>query len=240
MNPYRVISLDMFQTLVNIEGRRNRIWKAILQQDFSEARALELGQALLNHYFAKAAAIRDAGSFCTSQEIYRSGFEKVFQEHRLNFDCHEAVDILFAEHRLSDLYADTGPFLQKISEAYQVCIVSDTDTLMLPDFYKEYPIKLFTSEDYGSYKNDGLNRMFAEVIAYYGVQPGEILHIGDSASDVLGAARAGIRSCWINRTGSAWKYAGQPPDYTVGNLEEIYAILEPGVHTADVCLTELG
>ncbi|WP_082722544.1 HAD family hydrolase [Paenibacillus jilunlii] len=230
----------MFQTLVNIEGRRNRIWKAILQQDFSEARALELGQALLNHYFAKAAAIRDAGSFCTSQEIYRSGFEKVFQEHRLNFDCHEAVDILFAEHRLSDLYADTGPFLQKISEAYQVCIVSDTDTLMLPDFYKEYPIKLFTSEDYGSYKNDGLNRMFAEVIAYYGVQPGEILHIGDSASDVLGAARAGIRSCWINRTGSAWKYAGQPPDYTVGNLEEIYAILEPGVHTADVCLTELG
>jgi HAD superfamily hydrolase (TIGR01509 family) len=232
VNPYKVVSLDMFQTLVNIEGRRNRIWKPILQQDFSEARALELAQALLNHYFAQAAAIRDAGSFCTSQEIYRSGFEKVFHEHRLSFDCHEAVDILFAEHRLSGLYADTRPFLQKISEAYQVCIVSDTDTLMLPDFYKEYPIRLFTSEDYGSYKNDGLNRMFTEVIAYYGVQPGEILHIGDSASDVLGAARAGIRSCWINRTGSAWNHAGQPPDYTVGNLEEIYAILEPGVHTA--------
>ncbi|QQZ59402.1 hypothetical protein JI735_22460 [Paenibacillus sonchi] len=80
------------------------------------------------------------------------------------------------------------PFLQKISEAYQICIVSDTDTLMLPDFYKEYPIKLFTSEDYGSYKNDGRNRMFTEVIAYYGVQP----------------------------------------DYTVSNLEELCAILEPG------------
>ncbi|QQZ59401.1 hypothetical protein JI735_22455 [Paenibacillus sonchi] len=41
MNPYQVISLDMFQTLVNIEGRRNHIWRPILQQDFSEARALD-------------------------------------------------------------------------------------------------------------------------------------------------------------------------------------------------------
>ncbi|MNC23906.1 dUMP phosphatase [compost metagenome] len=70
--------------------------------------------------------------------------------------------------------------------------------------------------------------MFNEVIAFYGVQPGEILHIGDSASDVLGAARADIRTCWINRTGSAWKHTVQP-DYTVGNLEELYAILGPGV-----------
>ncbi|MNI73897.1 dUMP phosphatase [compost metagenome] len=69
--------------------------------------------------------------------------------------------------------------------------------------------------------------MFTEVIAYYGVQPEEILHIGDSASDVLGAARAGIRSCWINRTGSSWKHTVQP-DYTVSNLEELYPILEPG------------
>ncbi|OKP66818.1 hypothetical protein A3842_28960 [Paenibacillus sp. P3E] len=227
MNPYQIISLDMFQTLVNIEGRRNHIWRPILQQDFSKERALELGQLLLRHYFEQSAAIRDAGGFYTSKEIFRSGFEKVFMEHKLSFDSLKAVDILFAEHRLSDLYEDTEPFLQKIIEAYQVCIVSDTDTLMLPDFYKDYPIKLFTSEAYRSYKNDGLNRMFSEVIAFYGVQPGEILHIGDSPSDVLGAARAGIRTCWINRTGSAWKHEVQP-DVTVGNLEELSTILETG------------
>ncbi|MNN28470.1 (S)-2-haloacid dehalogenase [compost metagenome] len=98
---------------------------------------------------------------------------------------------------------------------------------MLPEFYKSYPITLFTSEEYKSYKNDSRNRMFEEVIAHYGVEPEEIIHIGDSASDVLGAARAGIRSCWINRTGEVWK-PETAPDYTVKNLNEFWELSSSG------------
>lgn len=224
MQPFRVISLDMFQTLVNIQGRRNEVWKPILQQDFSEEKAHELGSLLLSHYFAVSTEARETVGFISSKEIYSRGFNKVFQQHGMDYDILQAVDNLFAQHRLSAMYADTETFLQQICGEFQVCIVSDSDALMLPDFYQNYPITLFTSEAYQSYKNDSHNRIFAEVIAHYGVEPGEIIHIGDSASDILGAARAGIRSCWINRDQSAWKHEVKP-DYTVATLDECYELI---------------
>lgn len=225
MKNYKVISLDMFQTLVNVQERTGHVWRRILLEDYSDERALELGALLLSHYHAQAGAIRDAGGFCTSNEIFRRGFEQIFRQHAVNFDDLTAVDILFAEHRQSALYEETERFLRRITGGEsEVCIVSDTDILMLPDFYKSYPIKLFSSEEYQSYKNDGLNRMFSEVISFYGVKPEEIIHIGDSASDVLGAARAGMKSCWLNRSGAEWQHEVKP-DYTVSDLDEFYAIL---------------
>ncbi|WP_019911663.1 HAD family hydrolase [Paenibacillus sp. HW567] len=225
MKNYKVISLDMFQTLVNVQDRTGHVWRRILLENYSDERALELGGLLLSHYHTQAEAIRAAGRFCTTREIYRRGFGQVFRQHAMNFDDLTAVTILFEEHRQSPLYEETERFLRRITGGeYQVCIVSDTDMLMLPDFYKDYPIRLFSSEEYQSYKNDGLNRMFSEVIAFYGVKPGEIIHIGDSASDVLGAGRAGMKTCWLNREGVEWKHEVKP-DYTVSDLDEFYAIL---------------
>ncbi len=40
-----------------------------------------------------------------------------------------------------------------------------------------------------------------------------MLHVGDDPElDVVGAARAGMRSCWINRRGEAWPAELPPPD----------------------------
>ncbi|WP_238649624.1 HAD family hydrolase [Paenibacillus piscarius] len=224
MQSFKIISLDMFQTLVNIQGRRAEVWKPLLKQEFSEARSLELGSQLLKGYYTAASAAREAGTFISSREIYYIGFQSILQKYGLDYDSTQAVENLFAQHRLSEMYADTLAFLERICEEYQVCIVSDTDELMLPDFYKNYPITLFTSEAYQSYKNDSRNRMFTEVIAHYGVEPGQILHIGDSAADVLGAARAGIRSCWLNREGHHWDHEIKP-DYTAETLDEVYELL---------------
>ncbi|MEK3904013.1 MULTISPECIES: HAD family hydrolase [unclassified Paenibacillus] len=224
MQSFKVISLDMFQTLVNIESRRAEVWRPILQQKFSEEKALQLGKQLLSRYYAAACEAREAGTFISSREIYYRGFQDVFQESGLDYDCERAVDNLFTQHRLSEMYDDTEAFLHRICRDYQVCIVSDTDDLMLPEFYRNYPISLFTSETYQSYKNDTHNRMFTEVIAHYGVEPEQIIHIGDSASDILGAARAGIKSCWLNRNGQSWELEVKP-DVTAGTLEEAHGLI---------------
>lgn len=84
---------------------------------------------------------------------------------------------------------------------------------------------LLTSENFRSYKNDSRNAMFQEVLRDSGVSPERILHIGDSASDVLGAARCGIVSCWLNWNGREWDRAGQRPDYEVRHLNEVFSIL---------------
>ncbi|WP_310832747.1 HAD family hydrolase [Paenibacillus pedocola] len=224
MGRYKVISLDMFQTLANIQDRRAYVWKPILQQDYSEERALALGSMLLSSYHMLASEIRNNGDFWTSKEIYSRSFQLVFKQYGVDFDFLQAVEILFEQHRLSTLYEDTERFLQRICAKYQVCIVSDTDELMLPNFYQNYPVTLFTSEMHKSYKNDSRNIMFQEVITHYGVEPGQIIHVGDTASDVLGAARAGITACWINRDKADWQHAVKP-DYTVTTLDELYELL---------------
>ena len=46
-----------------------------------------------------------------------------------------------------------------------------------------------------------------------GCTPGHVLHVGDHAEmDVAGAARAGLRSCWINREAQDWRHEEIVPD----------------------------
>ena len=43
--------------------------------------------------------------------------------------------------------------------------------------------------------------------------PDQVLHVGDHVEmDVAGAARAGLRSCWINREARHWQHAEIVPD----------------------------
>lgn len=57
-----------------------------------------------------------------------------------------------------------------------------------------------------------------------GCEPTQVLHVGDDVEmDVLGAQRAGLRSCWINRPGPdgaarAWPHPDAPPDLELPGL----------------------
>lgn len=41
MRSFEVISLDMFQTLVNIDSRRDQVWQSILRDNYTEELAEE-------------------------------------------------------------------------------------------------------------------------------------------------------------------------------------------------------
>jgi putative hydrolase of the HAD superfamily len=52
-----------------------------------------------------------------------------------------------------------------------------------------------------------------------GAAPHEVLHIGDDPLlDISGAARAGLRTCWINRRGDAWPAPLPRPDLEFATL----------------------
>lgn len=49
--------------------------------------------------------------------------------------------------------------------------------------------------------------------------PQQVLHVGDDIEmDVVGAARAGLRTCWINREGRTWPHAEIVPDLEFHDL----------------------
>ena len=54
--------------------------------------------------------------------------------------------------------------------------------------------------------------------------PEKVIHIGDASSDIIGANKFGITTCWINRNNREWIYKVQP-DYIVKSLSEVNDIL---------------
>ncbi len=55
--------------------------------------------------------------------------------------------------------------------------------------------------------------IFHAACARLDLEPAQVLHVGDDIEmDVVGAAQAGLRSCWINREQRRWPHADLRPD----------------------------
>ena len=68
--------------------------------------------------------------------------------------------------------------------------------------------------------------MFEAACRYLKLSPERIVHVGDDPEhDVLGAARAGLRTVWVNRQGRDWP-GGERADAEIKTLAELEAIVE--------------
>ena len=70
-------------------------------------------------------------------------------------------------------------------------------------------------------------RIFEVAVREANCQPNELLHVGDHIEyDVRGANDAGVRSCWLNRTGES-PTKGVKPDIEVNSMLELMDALLP-------------
>jgi HAD superfamily hydrolase (TIGR01549 family) len=73
--------------------------------------------------------------------------------------------------------------------------------------------------------------IFAAVAADLGIDPREILHVGDNLdADVAGAAAAGMRTAWLTRrvpdpSAAFLRYRGPRPEFTIPSLASVQALL---------------
>lgn len=66
-----------------------------------------------------------------------------------------------------------------------------------------------------------------------GCERGQVLHVGDHIeADVAGAARAGLRSCWINRDGRSWRHDIITPDLEFDSLTGLADWIDAGLQDA--------
>jgi putative hydrolase of the HAD superfamily len=216
-----VVSVDMFQTLVDIASRRCHIWRAFLGDGYSEPLAEEywvLTSESVLDYFHR---LTSQGQFLTLKSIFALCFADLFPKIGLDFDPERAARILATQHGLASPYEDSRGFLDSVAEKYPICLVTDTDDDMLSPLLGLGAFdSVFTSERLRSYKNDPECKLFSAVVEHYDIAPEKIIHIGDSSADVLGADRVGMRTCWLNRDGSAWHHDVKP-DHVASTLWEV-------------------
>lgn len=223
---FDLICIDMFQTLVDVNTRIPFIWRRILQDKYVDGIeklcAKQVSAKVINMFHESGCK---SGEFSNLRSMFLPCFEEIAAETELGFNPETAVDVFLSEHGNSSVYEDSLKFFGLINGKIPICLVSDADEVMVTPLLDNFHFdSIFISEAVGSYKNDPESKIFGKVLEHYGVKPERVLHIGDSSSDIIGANKVGIKSCWINRSGMEWKYGGRP-DYIVKSLIEAVELI---------------
>lgn len=234
---YQVISLDLFQTLADVNARIPEIWKEILGEHYTDRRARAGAEAIVSAYPKVLKKSFSEDRFCDMEEIYRRCAREAlritgFGSGSFSVSEEEMVRVILENHSLAPLYEDTVSALAELGTHFRLVLSSDSSPLMAEGVLKRLQEagitfeKVFLSDELKAYKNGPERRFFSAVCTELGVKPEEILHIGDSLSDISGASKSGIHSCLINRDYRPYKGKTQP-DYRINSLRELVTLLRP-------------
>ena len=132
----------------------------------------------------------------------------------------DALEVFLAERNRVSFYEDARLSLARLSAHYRLFALSngnaDLGRCGIADLFAGH----VTARAAGAAKPDA--RIFAHLIRMAGVEPQQVLHIGDDPlADVVGAMRAGLQAVWLNRDAREWPKALGAQPRTIATLAEI-------------------
>ncbi len=222
---YKIISFDIFQTLVDVNERIPEIWRGILKDDYTDEKARQGAKAILRTFPNVYEQAVQAEPFKTMDEVYQECAHKAIENLAFKISPQDVVENLMDQHSKAPFYHEVLDCIAKLRPKYQIILSSDSNHLMVDDLICKIRYdKAFISDDLKSYKGDKSGKFFRTVLSQMDADPKEIIHIGDSSADILGAHRAGITSCWINRDNRKWSNPIKP-DLIIQNFNELIDLL---------------
>ena len=133
-----------------------------------------------------------------------------------------AFEVFFAERQRVDLFDDALPALAFWSQRYPVVALSNGNADVHRVGIGQHFHASVSAKSLGVAKPDV--RIFEAGAQAAGVQPHEVLHIGDDALlDCVGALAAGMQVAWVNREGQAWLSSDSRPHLEVRDLHALCA-----------------
>jgi 2-haloalkanoic acid dehalogenase type II len=129
---------------------------------------------------------------------------RALSAHGENVDLSgEALDVFLDARSEVALYADVPDALARLARRYPLIALTNGNANIERAGVGRFFTGVITAGSAGVAKPDA--RIFHEACARLGVAPSAMLHAGDHPdADVRGAARAGLKPAWINRTRTPW------------------------------------
>ena len=125
------------------------------------------------------------------------------------------------------LYDDVLPVLKMLKGYFVLCAASNALSDCQRPRLRAMGIRfdhIFLSEEMGTIKP--AQAFFRKAAQAAGCETAECMMVGDSlSSDIAGAQKAGMKTCWINRAGRALSGEIQP-DAVIQNLHQLLEIKE--------------
>ena len=165
-------------------------------------------------------------SFVTFRKAHTQSLIKVFEKLGIISEPGTYVEQIFELLGQVTLYEDVFPVLSALNE-FPHGVVSNADSDHLHNALSRNGLSfdlVVSSEDAEAYKPNPA--IFDKALEALGVEPGEVLYVGDSQEDDLVAThRGGIRMAWLNREGEALKEGIPKPEFEIVSLGEVLNIL---------------
>lgn len=134
-----------------------------------------------------------------------------------------AFEVFFAARMVVNLFDDARPALAWLAQRFPVVALSNGTANVHTIGIGEFFVGSVSANDVGVGKPDV--RIFEAAARSVGLEPGQILHVGDDANlDVIGALQAGMQTVWVNRTDHLWSQ-DLHPHATVANMLELCDLL---------------
>jgi len=171
------------------------------------------------------AVIFDAyGTLLKLREIQGDILHQVLRQFGVDADPTPYIELYFQITTRIELYPEVPDALRAL-EPVRAAIVSNADREHLAAWAFTLPVEfVIVSEAVRAYKPDPL--IFHTALRQFGLQPQDVLHVGDSdVDDIEGAKVAGLRVAWVNRTGRARRPGVSAPDFEIRDLKELAALL---------------
>ena len=155
-----------------------------------------------------------------------------------------AYAVFFAERNRVDCYPDAVDALARLSAALPVAALSNGNADLVAIGLDHHFTFQLGAREHGGAKPDP--SIFLAACERLGCAPGEVLHVGDHVEmDVLGAARAGLRTAWVHRDDArerhpAWPRDDITPDITIPDLAALADLIErmPVIGMRDATLSQ--
>ena len=160
-------------------------------------------------------------------QAWADQFEYVFKRMRLSGDAWAAALQFKAALAGASAFPDARPAIDALRPHYRLALLSNADDDFLTECLSRNGLSfdtVVTSERAEAIKpNPAIFRYLAREL---GVLAGNILYAGDNpVPDVLGPARAGMKSAWVNRNGMRKPRNIPQPDVRVRSLVELVGLL---------------
>jgi 2-haloacid dehalogenase len=215
-----LLSFDVFGTLIDTPAGTAAAFRSILVD--AGAGHLDPGpfwerweRRNIAHYYEP---------YRSYKEICRLSLEETFREHGVAGDG-RLIQRYFDAFPRFTLYPDVMPALHALAEHHRLAVVSniDDDLLGATPLGREFDL-VCTAEKAQGYKPDG--RLFRYLVERAGVEPGQILHSGQSQfTDMVGAKPLGLTVAWINRRGLALDPGVPRPDFIFPGLDPLVGLV---------------
>ena len=140
-----------------------------------------------------------------------------------------AFDAFFAARCAVEHYPDSVDALERMAARVPLAALSNGNACLRTIGLMHLFEFQLGAREHGAAKPDA--SIFHAACARLDCAPATVLHVGDDIEmDVVGAHRAGLRSCWINREEREWPHRQLEPDLQFPTLAALADWLEASPH----------